>query len=163
MSHRQMCDNKGRSPLIWTLETFCYAASGKLRLILVRADFFSQGTLSATCNALHLSHIFSNITLKLKPTSLRSTKMNLNLGGMDATQIKLMEEECILVDDHDRKIGSSSKKICHMLENINKGWFYSPISIDGKLTIFICQACYIGHSVFSCLIQRMNCFFNRDL
>lgn len=51
--------------------------------------------------------------------------MNLSLREMDETQIKLMEEECILVDDQDRKIGSSSKKICHMLENINNGGFHS--------------------------------------
>ena len=43
--------------------------------------------------------------------------------GLDETQIKLMQEECILVNDSDVKIGFASKKTCHLLENINKGWF----------------------------------------
>ena len=43
------------------------------------------------------------------------------LAGLDETQVKLMEEECILVDENDKNIGSASKKVCHLLENIDKG------------------------------------------
>ena len=43
-------------------------------------------------------------------------------AGLDETQIKLLEEECILIDNDDNNIGSASKKTCHLLENINKGW-----------------------------------------
>ena len=43
------------------------------------------------------------------------------LAGLDETQIKLLEEECILLDENDKKIGSASKKDCHLLANINKG------------------------------------------
>ena len=44
-----------------------------------------------------------------------------SLRGLDETQLQLMAEECILVDVNDKNIGSASKKVCHRLENINKG------------------------------------------
>lgn len=43
------------------------------------------------------------------------------LTGYDDTQVKLMEEQCILTNEQDHKIGAASKKVCHLLENINKG------------------------------------------
>ena len=42
-------------------------------------------------------------------------------SGLDETQVKLLEEECILIDEHDKMTGAASKKTCHLLENINKG------------------------------------------
>jgi len=44
------------------------------------------------------------------------------LDNLDDIQAKLMEEECILIDENDQKIGVASKKVCHLLENINKGF-----------------------------------------
>ena len=41
--------------------------------------------------------------------------------GLDQTQIDLMKEECILINENDQNIGSASKKTCHLLDNINKG------------------------------------------
>jgi len=49
------------------------------------------------------------------------TSHNVDLSHLDATQVKLLQEECILIDNDDRKIGSASKKVCHLLENIEKG------------------------------------------
>ncbi|CAL1535829.1 unnamed protein product [Lymnaea stagnalis] len=49
--------------------------------------------------------------------------------GLDEIQIKLMEEECILVDKDDNNIGSASKKVCHLLENINKGMLHRAFSV----------------------------------
>jgi hypothetical protein len=46
------------------------------------------------------------------------------LGKLDETQVKLMEEECILVDKDDQKIGAASKKVCHLIANIDKGPCY---------------------------------------
>jgi len=43
------------------------------------------------------------------------------ISGLDTTQVKLLEEECILVDNDDQTTGFTSKKNCHLLENINKG------------------------------------------
>ncbi|KAH9524545.1 isopentenyl-diphosphate delta-isomerase idi1 [Bulinus truncatus] len=50
-------------------------------------------------------------------------------SGLDETQVKLMEEECILVDENDKAIGSASKKDCHLLENINKGMLHRAFSV----------------------------------
>ena len=41
--------------------------------------------------------------------------------GLNQTQIDLMKEECILINEDDQNIGSASKKDCHLLDNINKG------------------------------------------
>lgn len=32
-----------------------------------------------------------------------------------------MKEQCILIDEEDKNIGATSKKECHLLENINNG------------------------------------------
>ena len=37
---------------------------------------------------------------------------------IDPTQETYLKEECILVDDDDRPIGSASKRRCHLLTNI---------------------------------------------
>ena len=42
-------------------------------------------------------------------------------SGLDITQVKLLEEECILVNEQDQVQGSATKKTCHQLDNINKG------------------------------------------
>ncbi|KAK7499397.1 hypothetical protein BaRGS_00009372 [Batillaria attramentaria] len=49
--------------------------------------------------------------------------------GRDATQISLMKEECILVDENDNNIGAASKKVCHQLTNINKGMLHRAFSV----------------------------------
>ena len=50
-----------------------------------------------------------------------STTADNLLSGLDETQVKLLEEECILIDNDDKNIGSASKKECHLMSNINKG------------------------------------------
>lgn len=42
-------------------------------------------------------------------------------AGLDPTQIALMNEKCILVDENDRVTGAASKKDCHLMSNIQKG------------------------------------------
>jgi len=49
------------------------------------------------------------------------TSQVVNLSHLDATQVKLLEEECILIDKDDHKVGSATKKVCHLLKNIEKG------------------------------------------
>ena len=51
------------------------------------------------------------------------------LQGLDETQVKLMNEECILVNQNDEKIGTSTKKNCHLLENIKNGFYFSFLII----------------------------------
>jgi isopentenyl-diphosphate delta-isomerase len=47
------------------------------------------------------------------------------LENYDKTQVQLMKEECILVNENDQQTGSASKKQCHLLENRQKGSFFS--------------------------------------
>lgn len=58
-------------------------------------------------------------------------------NGHDETQIELMKEECILIDEDDRNKGSASKKECHLLENINKGMQDFKIFTTFKVGRFI--------------------------
>ena len=48
-------------------------------------------------------------------------------AGLDETQIQLLQEECILINNDDEKTGSATKKACHLLENIEKGRLFGPI------------------------------------
>ena len=45
-------------------------------------------------------------------------------AALDPVQVRLLEEECILVDENDKKIGSASKRVCHNLQNIKSGESY---------------------------------------
>jgi len=61
-------------------------------------------------------------------------------SGHDPLQIKMMEEECILVDQKDNVIGHDSKKNCHLNVNIRKGQLHRAFSVflfstDGKLLL----------------------------
>ena len=51
-------------------------------------------------------------------------------AGLDEVQVKLLQEQCILIDRDDNNIGAASKQTCHLLENINKGRWqpYCPSS-----------------------------------
>ena len=44
-----------------------------------------------------------------------------SIDNLDETLVKLLAEECIVVDEEDKAIGSASKKACHLNENIDKG------------------------------------------
>lgn len=49
--------------------------------------------------------------------------------GHDEEQIKLMAENCIVLDYNDRPIGSGTKKLCHIMDNINKGLLHRAFSV----------------------------------
>lgn len=49
--------------------------------------------------------------------------------GYDAEQIRLMAEDCIVLDENDVPIGSATKKACHLLENIEKGLLHRAFSV----------------------------------
>ena len=53
--------------------------------------------------------------------------------SMDPTQEALLNEECILVDADDRRIGSTSKRQCHLWKNIvdeaNGGMLHRAFSV----------------------------------
>jgi len=50
-------------------------------------------------------------------------------SAMDLEQARLMEEECILVDQDDKPIGHTSKRICHQNSNILAGMLHRAFSV----------------------------------
>lgn len=50
-------------------------------------------------------------------------------AGADEEQIKLMAENCIVLDYEDRQVGSGTKKLCHLMENIDKGLLHRAFSV----------------------------------
>ena len=51
------------------------------------------------------------------------------MNGHDEEQVKLMKEECILIDDNDRVLGPDSKKSCHLNANIDAGKLHRAFSV----------------------------------
>ncbi|KAL1862582.1 hypothetical protein VTK73DRAFT_6745 [Phialemonium thermophilum] len=51
------------------------------------------------------------------------------LEGHDEEQIRLMDEVCIVLDENDVPIGKASKKICHLMTNIDKGLLHRAFSV----------------------------------
>ncbi|KEY71412.1 hypothetical protein S7711_05674 [Stachybotrys chartarum IBT 7711] len=51
------------------------------------------------------------------------------LSGYDEEQIRLMDEMCIVTDENDLPIGKASKKICHLMTNIDKGLLHRAFSV----------------------------------
>ncbi|CUM63013.1 uncharacterized protein PRCAT00000575001 [Priceomyces carsonii] len=60
--------------------------------------------------------------------------------GHDEEQIRLMDELCIVLDYYDKPVGAGTKKLCHLMENINGGLLHRAFSVflfneDGKLLL----------------------------
>ncbi|KAK5660304.1 hypothetical protein OQA88_12844 [Cercophora sp. LCS_1] len=51
------------------------------------------------------------------------------LEGHDEEQIRLMDEVCIVTDEDDKPIGTASKKLCHLMTNIDKGLLHRAFSV----------------------------------
>ncbi|GAO19896.1 uncharacterized protein UV8b_04419 [Ustilaginoidea virens] len=51
------------------------------------------------------------------------------LSGHDEEQIRLMDEVCIVLDDNDVPVGKASKKLCHLMSNIDKGLLHRAFSV----------------------------------
>jgi len=51
------------------------------------------------------------------------------LEGHDEEQIRLMDEVCIVLDENDIPIGKASKKVCHLMTNIDKGLLHRAFSV----------------------------------
>ncbi|XP_067929128.1 isopentenyl-diphosphate Delta-isomerase 1-like isoform X2 [Watersipora subatra] len=86
------------------------------------------------------------------------------LAGLDQTQIDLLKEECILVDTNDVKVGSASKKDCHLLKNIENGMLHRAFSVflfnsDNKLLLqqrSLAKITYPGHFTNTCCSHPLN-------
>jgi len=82
-----------------------------------------------SANAEHILRLFPEINTSLaSQTHSSSATPDDDLAGYDEEQIRLMDEVCIVLDDQDQPIGSASKKICHLMENINKGLLHRAFS-----------------------------------
>ncbi|KAK5709305.1 isopentenyl-diphosphate delta-isomerase idi1 [Elasticomyces elasticus] len=81
-------------------------------------------------SAEHILSLFPEINTHLATqTQSHSTSHDQDLAGYDEEQIRLMDEVCIVLDDHDNPIGSASKKVCHLMENIDKGLLHRAFSV----------------------------------
>ncbi|KAJ5239041.1 hypothetical protein N7468_003660 [Penicillium chermesinum] len=59
----------------------------------------------------------------------RAASQGTELEGYDEEQVRLMEEVCIVLDNNDKPIGSGSKKLCHLMTNIDKGLLHRAFSV----------------------------------
>ncbi|SJM88302.1 probable Isopentenyl-diphosphate Delta-isomerase [Zygosaccharomyces bailii] len=50
-------------------------------------------------------------------------------SGHDEEQIKLMNENCIVLDWNDTAVGAGTKKLCHLMKNIEKGLLHRAFSV----------------------------------
>lgn len=50
-------------------------------------------------------------------------------SGHDEEQIRLMNENCIVLDWDDNAIGAGTKKLCHLMDNIEKGLLHRAFSV----------------------------------
>ncbi|EGW35404.1 uncharacterized protein SPAPADRAFT_58621 [Spathaspora passalidarum NRRL Y-27907] len=74
---------------------------------------------------------------EITSVSSRDTEI---FDGHDEEQIRLMEELCIVLDNDDKPVGAGTKKLCHLMENINGGLLHRAFSVflfneDGKLLL----------------------------
>ena len=77
------------------------------------------------------------------PTSASSDSSNGSdavFAGHDEEQIRLMDELCIVLDYDDTPLGAGTKKLCHLMDNINQGLLHRAFSVflfneEGKLLL----------------------------
>jgi len=93
-----------------------------------------------------------------------ANKMVLEMDKYDEVQVKLMAEQCILINEKDEVIGSASKKTCHLLENINSGMLHRAFSVflfntEGQLLLqqrSLDKITYPGHFTNACCSHPLN-------
>ncbi|KAI4727033.1 IDI1, isopentenyl diphosphate:dimethylallyl diphosphate isomerase [Aureobasidium sp. EXF-10728] len=108
----------------------------------------TTATTTTTTTAAQAPQITAENILRLFPqinTSLAnatSATHDNDLEGYDEEQIRLMDEVCIVLDENDLPIGSASKKVCHLMENIQKGLLHRAFSVflfDNKNRLLLQQ------------------------
>ncbi|MCJ1472417.1 isopentenyl-diphosphate delta-isomerase idi1 [Lambiella insularis] len=88
----------------------------------------STTTTTQTVNAENVIHLFPDVDSHLASSHHTGTSTD-DLQGYDEEQIRLMEEVCIVLDNDDNPIGSASKKVCHLMSNINAGLLHRAFSV----------------------------------
>ncbi|CEJ84764.1 Putative Isopentenyl-diphosphate Delta-isomerase [[Torrubiella] hemipterigena] len=84
--------------------------------------------MSTTTTVTTTEPITATNILRLFP-EIDSTATDSSLEGYDEEQIRLMDEVCIVLDENDLPIGKASKKICHLMTNIDKGLLHRAFSL----------------------------------
>ncbi|CAL9734924.1 isopentenyl-diphosphate delta-isomerase [Monosporozyma servazzii] len=72
------------------------------------------------------------IPISNRPNSKSSEVSNEDVkafSGHDEEQIKLMNENCIVLDYDDNVVGTATKKTCHLLTNIERGLLHRAFSV----------------------------------
>ncbi|KAA8911326.1 isopentenyl-diphosphate delta-isomerase [Sphaerosporella brunnea] len=82
-------------------------------------------TSSERITAENIIHLFPEIDTSLSAAARDSSE----LDGYDEEQVRLMDEVCIVLDEDDKPIGSASKKICHLMSNIERGLLHRAFSV----------------------------------
>ena len=77
------------------------------------------------CSAVRTSSASLYTAVSAPASPLHSARVEHNSSQLqamyDPVQVALLNEECILVDENDKVVGTNSKKNCHLMTNINKG------------------------------------------
>jgi len=98
-------------------------------------------TTTQTITAENVIHLFPEVDSQLASSHRTGTSTN-DLEGYDEEQIRLMDEVCIVLDRDDKPIGSASKKVCHLMTNINSGLLHRAFSVflfDSKNRLLLQQ------------------------
>ncbi|KAA6407600.1 MAG: isopentenyl-diphosphate delta-isomerase [Lasallia pustulata] len=98
-------------------------------------------TQTQTITADNVVRLFPEVDSSLA-SSHRTSARDGDLEGYDEEQIRLMEEVCIVLDNDDMPIGSASKKVCHLMKNINEGLLHRAFSVflfDSKNRLLLQQ------------------------
>ncbi|KAF2736180.1 isopentenyl-diphosphate delta isomeras-like protein 1 [Polyplosphaeria fusca] len=77
----------------------------------------------------NILRLFPEVNTSLIGGAHTSARGDNDLEGYDEEQIRLMDEVCIVLDDNDVPIGSASKKVCHLMENIDQGLLHRAFSV----------------------------------
>ncbi|MCJ1316274.1 isopentenyl-diphosphate delta-isomerase idi1 [Xylographa vitiligo] len=85
-------------------------------------------TTTQTITAENVIHLFPEVDSHLASSHRAGTSTG-DLEGYDEEQIRLMDEVCIVLDKDDKPIGSASKKVCHLMTNINSGLLHRAFSV----------------------------------
>ncbi|MCJ1362597.1 isopentenyl-diphosphate delta-isomerase idi1 [Acarospora aff. strigata] len=85
-------------------------------------------TSTQTVTADNVIRLFPEVDSSLA-SSHRTPTRDSELEGYDEEQIRLMDEVCIVLDQDDNPIGSASKKVCHLMKNIDQGLLHRAFSV----------------------------------
>jgi len=86
-------------------------------------------TQAETITAENVIRLFPDVDSNIASSLRTPNSTNTDLEGYDEEQIRLMDEVCIVLDTDDNPIGSASKKVCHLMKNIDEGLLHRAFSV----------------------------------